>query len=65
MRRFDIWRPGNGALPLMVPNRRGRTGVLLYDPGGTNISLSFKLEFPYSDNEDEYRALNIGPISTL
>lgn len=38
-------------------------GVVLYDPGGVNISLSFKLEFPCSNNVVEYGALLLGLIS--
>lgn len=40
-------------------------GVVLYDPDSTNISLSFRLEFHYSNNVSEYEALIIELISGL
>lgn len=39
--------------------------VVLYDLDGDNISLSFKSEFPYSNNVFEYEALVIGLVSAL
>lgn len=30
---------------------------MLYAPNGTNVSLTFKLDFPYSNNEAEYEPL--------
>lgn len=45
-------------------SRRG-AGVVLYNPDGVSISLSFKLEFPCSSNIAEYEALLLGLISTL
>lgn len=38
---------------------------MLYARDGTDVSLSFKFEFPCSNNETEYEALLIRPISTL
>lgn len=43
----------------------GDAGVVLYDAEGVNISLSFKLEFPCSNNVAEYEALLLGLISAL
>lgn len=40
-------------------------GVVLYDLKGTNVSLSFRLEFPYSNNVKEYEALVIGSVLVL
>lgn len=38
---------------------------LLYDPDGTSVSLTFKVEFPCSNNETEYEALLVWLVSTL
>lgn len=38
---------------------------MLYDSDGTDVSLSFKLNFPCSKNEAEYEALVIGLMSAL
>lgn len=43
----------------------GGAGVVLYDSDGVSISLSFKLEFPCSNNVAEYEALILGLIATL
>lgn len=40
----------------------GGAVVMLYAVNGSNISLSFKLEFSYSNNEAEYSTLIIGSI---
>lgn len=40
-------------------------GVVLYDPDGINIFLSFKLEFLYFRNKAEYEALITGLTSAL
>lgn len=39
--------------------------AVLYAPDGTNISLSYKLEFPYSNYEAEYKVVIIGLIYAL
>lgn len=38
---------------------------VLYEPDGTSISLSFKLEFPCSNNGAEYEVRTIGLAFTL
>lgn len=43
----------------------GDARVVFYDPDGFSISLSFKLEFPYSNNMAEYEALLLRLISAL
>lgn len=43
----------------------GRAWVILYDPDGVSISLSFKLEFPYSNNVAEYETPLLGLNSTF
>lgn len=43
----------------------GDTGVVLYDPEGINVSLSFKLDFPCSNNIAKYEALLLELKSTL
>lgn len=40
-------------------------GVVLYDPDGVRISLSFKLEFSCSNYVAEYETLLLGLISAL
>lgn len=44
--------------------RRG-AGVVLHDPDGVSISLSFKPEFPCSNNVVEYEGLLLGLIAAL
>lgn len=48
-----------------LTRRGGGAWVILYAPDGTVISLSFKLEIPYSNNEVEFEYLVIGFISAL
>lgn len=43
----------------------GRAGVVLQNDDGTIVFLSFRLDFPYSNNVTEYEALVIGLVSTL
>lgn len=43
----------------------GGTGIILYDPDGTNICLSFKLEFSRSNKKSEYKVLIIGLIFAM
>lgn len=43
----------------------GRLGVVLYNPNGTHVSLSFRPDFPCSNNEAEYETLVIGLVSAL
>lgn len=43
----------------------GGAGVVLYDPDGVSVSLSFKLEFPCSNNVTDYAALLLRLISAL
>lgn len=38
-----------------LTHRDGGAGVVLYNPDETNISLSFKLEIPCSNNEADMR----------
>lgn len=56
-----------GIAMMAPPPSRLREGirVMLCDPDGTSVSLSFRLEFPYSNNVVEYEALVIGVISFL
>lgn len=42
-----------------------QAGVVLQDPDGTTISISFRLEFPCSDNVAECEALVMGLISAF
>lgn len=57
------------APPIRRGGRRGGgggiAGVMFYAPDGIKISLSFKLEFPYSSAEVKYEALIILLISIL
>lgn len=41
-----------------------RAGVMFYDFGDSSITLTFRLEFPCSNNVGEFEALVIGLIST-
>lgn len=51
-------------LDSLSTHRKGETGVL-HAPDDTNISLFFKLKFPYSNKQAKYEALIIGLISPL
>lgn len=58
----DVWRLTiNGSSTY----QGGGAGVVLCAPEGTNISHSFKLEFPCTYNEAEYEAVVIGLTSAL
>lgn len=46
-------------------HREGGTKVVLYAPDGTNVSLSFNLEFLCSNTKAEYEALIIELICAL
>lgn len=52
--------PKNDFLPSMTrsTHQGDLTAVVLYDPDGTNVSLSFRLEFPCSHNKAEYETLS-------
>jgi len=43
----------------------GGIGVLLYHEEDEAVVLSFKFEFPYSNNMAKYEAYLIGPATTL
>lgn len=49
----------------LVHSSRRWAGIVLYAPDGNNLSLPFKLKFPYSNNEVEYEALITRFISAL
>lgn len=42
----------------------GGIGIMMYAPDSTDVSLSFKLEFPYLNNKTEYEASVVGLIPT-
>lgn len=46
-------------------HRGGGIEVVLYDPDGTIVSLSFKLELPCFNKEGEHGALIVGLASVL
>lgn len=68
MNKYIPLRIANGALPLpaLLHIEEVGVGIVLYDPKGTNVSLSSKLKFPFFNNGGEYEALSskiIGLIS--
>lgn len=46
-------------------HRDGGARIVLYDPNGTNVYLSFELKISCSNKENEYESLVIGLISVL
>lgn len=66
VRRFALWKLQNGTWPLMVcPLIEAVGKIVLYDHDGINVSLSFKLEFPWSNNEAECKALILGIVTAV
>lgn len=64
-KRYVQWRPKNGALlRWLLHSSRRREIDVMYDPNGANLSLSFRVKFPYS-NATEYEAFVIRLISAL
>lgn len=61
MKKYALCDPGNGALPSigLLPVE-GVAQELCCMLNGANISLAFKLEFSYTNNEVEYAALVTG-----
>lgn len=49
----------------LIHTLRRRRGVILYDLDGVSTSLSFKFDFPCSNNVAEYEALLLGLIPAL
>lgn len=67
MKKYVPLRIANDALPLtfFLSIEEVQLGRVLHAHDGTDVSLSFKIELPCSNNEDEYKTLVTGLISTL